>query len=76
MDSLKLTLFFTEKEQIEFLEKRAWVICVKITTCPIHRHGSSFYYQDRTVLYAKKADTEIEVSKAFEMEMKLKLLSE
>lgn len=74
MSSINLTLFFSEDEQKLFLEKRGYVIYTKIITCPIHRHGSSFYYQDRTIVFIKKSGEEIELSKAFEMEMKNKLL--
>lgn len=76
MSCIKLTLFFSENEQKVFLERRGYVIYIKTITCPIHRHGSSFYNQDRTVVFIKKSGEEIELSKAFEMEMKNKLLTE
>lgn len=69
-------LIFSDNEKIIFLEKRGWIVKEEKNTVARHIHGSQFEERDELVIYATNSGCELELSKAFEMEMKNKLLLE
>lgn len=70
-----LKIYFTEIEQTNFLSLRGWEIFQESKQILQHAHGSKYLESSYLVWFAQKNGLKLELAKAFEVELKRKLLA-
>lgn len=69
-------IYFTEAEQMAFLHNRGWHVYEKTVSKNECLHGSRFIEMDELKWFARKGDEDLEMDRAFVMELKHKLIFE
>jgi len=70
------SIYFTEQEMMDFLNKRGWKLHEQEKSIQQHIHGSMFLYSKRTEWMAEKDADSYTLQEAFRKELKRKILYE